>query len=140
MFGFRKKQLVVSSEDAPEVSGPPSPEIKIENMNDNDRPEMKRRYTAPLTNGRSVEVTFKTSWSYRAERDSTGILNQPGGKWLLFRIDSIADQILDPELVPLVEKYVKEMIALDKEYMASGPTEYIDKDGVKWTKVQNVTA
>jgi hypothetical protein len=62
---------------------------------------------------------------------------QADGNWMIFRVDAIAQSILDPELVPQVEKYVDEMIRLDVEYMASDPKSYVDRNGVRWSKVTN---
>lgn len=128
MFGFRRKKSV----DKPVVDQIPLPEVITTDLRDSNSPEMKRRYTVQLTKGRWMEAEFRTQWN--GKRDYSTFVYQSNSKWLLIRFDGIADQVLDPELVPLIEKYKTEMFRLDAEFIEIIPTEYTDKNGTTWLR------
>lgn len=129
MFGWFKNKI--QSDPTPE----PLPEVTIFTVVDSNCPEMRRKYKAPLTNGRWIEIEFRSrTWASGIDRDTTAFLYQSRNKWLIFRINAIAENILDPELVPQVEKYVAEMIRLDDAYITSIPKEFVDSKGVKWVR------
>ena len=44
----------------------------------------------------------------------------------------MAEKIVQPELVPLVERSIKQMLAMDADYINSKPTQFVDKHGVTW--------
>lgn len=96
----------------------------------NDRPRFQREYSVSVSLGRRVELSFDSYLSRRA----SGFLYQANGKWLIFDPDRIADQILDPALVPEVEAAVKSIRAMDKAFIDSKPSSYTDEDGVKWCR------
>ncbi len=98
-----------------------------------DRPKFERVYSAGLTNGRSIIVKCHTS--YGGDRYKSGEMDQPGGRWILFDPDAVADKIIDPGLVSLVQSRCDEIAKIDKAYIASAPSEFIDEGGVRWRRV-----
>jgi hypothetical protein len=104
--------------------------IHIQNIA-GDSPEFERIYTANLSNGVSIKIVMKI---FLNSMFKSGELTQSNGRWILFDPDAVADKIIDPVLVPQVEKYIEEIYALDKEYRHT-QIEYIDKNGVKWRRV-----
>lgn len=101
----------------------------------NDRPRFQREYTVTVSLGRKVQLTFDSYLSRRSD----GFLYQANGKRLIFDPDRIAEQILDPVLVPEVEAAVKTIQAMDKAFMDSKPSSYTDEDGVKWCRCERGT-
>jgi hypothetical protein len=97
----------------------------------NDRPRFVRTYTAPLSAGRSVKIEFD---SYLSRRATYGWLYQRNGNHLMFEIDKVAEQILDPVLVPEVQEAVIVIKAMDKVFINNRPSSYTDEDGVKWCR------
>ncbi len=98
-----------------------------------ERPKFKRTYTKELTSGRRITLTARTFIG--SGRYFHGELTQPGGRWVLFDPREIADKILDPALVPLVEAFCKEAIRLDRIFMENQPGEFVDEGGSKWHRV-----
>jgi hypothetical protein len=98
-----------------------------------DRPKFARVYTKVLSDGRRVEVNAKTSTGLG--RWFRGELTQPNGRWVLFDPKEIADKILDPALVPLVEEFCSEVSRLDAAFMANNPGEFVDEAGSTWRRV-----
>jgi hypothetical protein len=68
-----------------------------------DAPKFARSYTVKLDDRATLRVTIKSFLG----RYSSGELTQPNGRWVFFDPDRIADKILDPVLLPLVERYCK---------------------------------
>lgn len=99
-----------------------------------DAPKFKRTYSRRIHERATIYVSARNWMPGWRPVDYSGELRQPNGKWVLFDPESIADKILDRELVPLVEAAVKEIIALDKAFRASKPSEFVDENGTKWTK------
>ena len=95
-------------------------------------PEFKREYRKSLSDGRMITITMR-SWLFGGRR-SNGELTQANGRWVLFDIDRIADKIIDPQLVPLVEEAVRQIVAIDNEYMKSSPSEFTDSKGQHWVR------
>lgn len=124
-MGFFDKQ-----EKAKEAVHKTDSGISVKNVHA-DAPPFKRTYTTKLSDRASVEVTTKT---FIGSRMNSGELTQPNGRWLLFDPERIADKILDPVLVPLVEAFVKEVFELDKAFMASKPSEFTDDHGTTWRR------
>lgn len=92
-------------------------------------PEFKREYSVALSHGRTLKVTAETSMF--GERDYEGEIDQPGGAWILFEPNEIADKVLDPALVPTVTEYVAQIIAADK-IAIKNDVEFTDRDGRTW--------
>ncbi len=106
--------------------------LNVENVRD-DPPDFKRVYTARLDARATIKVEIKRSFVGGLYK--TGELTQPNGRWVLFDPDRIADKILDPALVPLVQDCVDEMYRLDKAYRDPEPSEFTDTRGVTWKAV-----
>src|SRR5271154_5352658 len=102
--------------------------INVESIR-SEVPEFRRVYNARLDARASVKIEIRTSYGHRS---ANGELTQPNGRWILFDPDRIADKILDPTLVPLVERYVAEIIELDRQFVKSDPGEFIDVQGATW--------
>ena len=107
--------------------------LRIRDMPAN-RPEFERVYSADLGNGKIIEVRYRTY----INRSNSGELDQPGGRYVLFDPDNVADKILDPALVPLVQARCDEIKQIDAAYIKSKPSEFIDEDGVKWRRFDGV--
>ena len=97
----------------------------------NDPPRNERIYTARLDNRASIKITMKTAYGSLMK---SGELTQPNGRWVLFDPDAIADKILDPLLVPLVQNRVDEIFLLDEPFRKS-VMEFVDTDRKKWRLV-----
>lgn len=99
-----------------------------------DVPEFKREYQVDI-DGRRLKVTIRNFGGalglYR-----TGELTQWNGKWILFDPDNVADKIIDPELVPLIEQRCREIDQLDAAFRNSTPSEFTDTGGTTWRRVQ----
>lgn len=67
-------------------------------------------------------------------RRFSGELTQPNGRWVHFDPERIADKIIDPLLVPLVEKAVRAVFALDKAFMDSRPDRFTDEKDRVWVR------
>jgi hypothetical protein len=106
--------------------------IKITDLKE-DCPKFAREYTRRLDDGRSIKVTLK-SYSWTSERSASGELDQSNGRYVLFDPRAIADKILDPVLVPLVQAACDEIEALDRAYMASNRPSFVDERGTKWVR------
>jgi hypothetical protein len=96
-----------------------------------DAPKFARSYTVKLDDRATLRVTIKSFLG----RYSSGELNQPNGRWVFFDPDRIADKILDPVLLPLVERYCKIIRDMDKEFMRGKPNEFTDENGTTWRRV-----
>ena len=96
-----------------------------------ERPQFSREYTAPLPGFRSMKITARTTYG---RRDFSGEITQPGGRWVLFDPERVADRILDPQLVPVVMEMCREIFRLDDAFMASKPSEFVDEGGTRWQR------
>lgn len=112
---------------------PAKPTIKIVDKRE-DPPEFERVYTGYVLRGIKVQLKIYRSggsgYIYQ-----NGELTQPNGKWVLFSPDRIADQIIDPVLLPEVQRMVSEMQRLDREFRKNPPTFFIDERGTKWSRI-----
>lgn len=95
-----------------------------------DVPEFRRIYSATINQRAGIKITAETFFNRRFD----GELIQPDGRWVDFDPNAIAEKILDRELVPLVQSYVDKIKSLDRSYMDSNPSEFIDAHGVKWRR------
>lgn len=91
-----------------------------------------RTYSAQITDEVRIEVERRT---FLGARYDTSILTQRDGRWILFDISDPADKILDPDLLPIVERYCAEIIRLDEEYITSRPDKFTDETGQVWRRV-----
>jgi hypothetical protein len=96
-----------------------------------DAPAFKRLYKVKLDERAALTITIKT---FMGERWATGELTQPNGRWVTFDPDRVADKILDPALVPLIEERVKEVRAIDRRLQGNGPAEFKDEKGQRWVR------
>ena len=99
-----------------------------------DAPKFSRVYKARLDDRASITVTMR-SWSYGRDRMADGELTQPNGRWVLFDPRAVADKILDPLLLPLIQRHVDEIFRLDAEFMQSAPSRFTDERGQAWGKL-----
>jgi hypothetical protein len=98
----------------------------------NQAPQFGRVYSAKLDSRASVEITIRSS--YRG-RYKSGELIQPNGRWIMFDPDRIAEKILDPVLVPIIQNVVNQVLELDHSFIHNDPSEYKDEHGVTWRRV-----
>lgn len=108
----------------------PAGNVKIKEVRE-DRPSFKREYEVPVDH-RVVKITARSSAGLG--RWYSGELTQPGGRWVLFDPERIADKILDPALVPLVEVACRDILSIDRAFMASRPNSFVDEGGSTWVR------
>lgn len=94
-------------------------------------PEFKRLYKVRLDGRAEMTVTIK---EFMGRRYMSGELTQPNGRWVLFDPERVADKILDPALVPLIEARVCEIAQLDRSFIGNGPREFIDEKRQRWVR------
>ncbi len=102
-------------------------------LKNEDAPCFKRVYSATLDDRCTIEVTIK-QW-YRLGLFKSGELRQPNRRYVSFDPDAIADKIIDPVLVPLVEKAVAHIYAIDDEFRKSNPDQFTDESGAVWKRI-----
>lgn len=98
-----------------------------------DAPTFKREYKVALTNGRSMTITIK-NYGFNSGISYTGELDQPGGNWVLFHPQKVADKILDPAIVPVVQSYCDQIISTDAEWRKTKPDSFTDNEGHTWKR------
>lgn len=99
-----------------------------------EAPRFARVYEARLDDRASIAVTMR-SRSYGRERMASGELTQKNGRWVLFDPRAVADKILDPLLVPLIQRHVDEIFRLDAEFMQAAPSRFVDERGQAWSRL-----
>lgn len=97
------------------------------------RPRFERTYTAALTENVRIKITCRTF--YGSNRSSSGELTQSNGRYVLFDPERVADKILDPRLIPLVEVACEAILSMDREWIRSRPSEFTDESGAVWRRV-----
>lgn len=119
----------------PELAVPPAEQaataiIKVEAE---DCPAFFRHYLLPLPRNMRLEIDAKT---IHGNRRYTGWLWQWDGKVVGFDPQSVADRILDRDLVPVLEKVCPVIIAADQLFLNSpDSSQYTDKTGQRWMRV-----
>lgn len=77
-----------------------------------------------------MKITYKT---FLGSVLRSGELDQ-GSKWVLFDPEYPADKILDRDILPAVQSKAALILAADKSFRSSRPTQYTDSDGVTWRR------
>lgn len=95
-----------------------------------DAPAFRRTYTKRLDSRAVIEVEYRTGYGRR----SYGELTQPGGAHIYFDPDNVADKIIDPTLVPLVEATCEDIAKLDAAFIDSKPSQFTDENGTIWKR------
>lgn len=98
-------------------------------------PALSRTYGAKLDERAFAEITMRTSAYFG--RSGSGMLTQPGGRYISFDPKAIADRIIDPGLVPLVEEFAEAVLALDHEFLAANGDQFKDEKGRIWRREAN---
>lgn len=97
-----------------------------------DRPEFRRIYKVTVGDGFMVEIEL---WSWIFGRTDSSTVTQKNGKYISFDANAVADKIIDRELYPLVQDAVNRILAIDKAYIATKPSEFTDDQGKVWRRV-----
>jgi hypothetical protein len=92
-------------------------------------PVFARHYRLQISPLISLEVNATTVYG---KRSYLGWLHQLDGKLVMFDPVAIADCILDRDLVPLLERFCPPILAEDRDFINSGPTEFRDTNGTRW--------
>lgn len=92
-------------------------------------PEFKRRYVVTLDNRATMTIG---AYTFVGDRRFDGELKQPDGREISFDPKAIADKIIDPLLVPKVEAACDKVFVIDRNYMKTGISEFIDEKGTTW--------
>jgi hypothetical protein len=108
--------------------------IKVQDKR-GDAPAFERVYKTQISQHVSMTITIKFYWEGR-DLDTSGELDQTGGRWVLFEPERPADKILDRELLPIIESKCKQILAMDRKFRATNPSEFTDANGVKWQRVK----
>lgn len=98
-----------------------------------ERPEFHRIYTLPIEGGFTLKIEMK--W-FIHDRFDESELRQKDGKRIFFDAKNVADKIIDRELYPKVQRAVNQILEMDRKFIASNPSEYVDETGTRWRKVQ----
>lgn len=97
-----------------------------------DMPKLNRTYTKQLTAVAEIKLSFSSSGYWG--RQAAGTLTQPNYNYIFFDPHKIADKILDPKLVPLVEAFCAAAIQEDARWLKENANEYVDEKGQRWVK------
>lgn len=119
---FRRKSKVVNEDGIRIV-------LKPEEI-----PEFERVYTITVGDGFKIEVGLIT-YSF-SERCDHATVTQKDGRSISFDAHKVADKIIDRDLYPLVQGAVDRILALDKGFIDSKPSEFIDEKGTRWRRVE----
>ena len=93
---------------------------------------LRRIYTTALENGFSIVIeTYDLGLEWSRRYGTTGRLNQPDGRYILFNTDRIADEIIIPGLIPQVEAATKKIFEMDK-YLTEHESSFVDSRGRTW--------
>ncbi len=128
-LGPRPAEIIVAEEPR---HIPAAPHINITDVPEGT-PDFKKKYSGKLSNNAKIELDVRSSDYFG--RYWSGTLTQPNRNWVMFDPDKIADKILDPALVPLIEEFVKAAKQLDKEFVDSKPDTFVDEKGKIWKRI-----
>lgn len=132
VFRALPKLKIVDAVEVAEVRHIPAPpKIKIKDVKE-DVPEFKKVYSGVLSNNACIELDVKYCDIYKRRSFGLGTLTQPNGSYVFFDVDRVADKILDPQLVPLINDFIKAVKELDKQYAATAQNSFMDKMGNVW--------
>ena len=101
----------------------------------NDSPQFKREYRVKISDAVSMKVTIH-NYGWSSGISINGELNQSNGRWVLFEPERPADKILDRNILPNVEKFCQEILAMDRAFRKNEPNEFVDKTGVRWWRAK----
>jgi hypothetical protein len=97
-------------------------------------PKFERIYKKKFDNGIRIEIKARRS-RFSRSISYTGELTQPDRRWVFFDPERVADKIIDRDLVPVVQSFCFNILAMDKEWRASSfSNEFIDEDNVRWIR------
>jgi hypothetical protein len=97
-----------------------------------ERPKFRRSYTVSLVERGTLKIDARST--HYGTRYLRGELTQRNGRWVLFDPHAIADKILDPVLVPIIERHVDEILAIDEAFVRSRPATFTDERGDVWSR------
>ncbi len=109
--------------------------VIVEDLPENE-PEFKRQYTVHLPEDRTVSVIFASpryATAPRREVYGYGVITSVQGR-ILFNIDKIATDILNPSLRAPIQSIVDQMKEMDDEYWKETPKSFVDRNGVVWER------
>ena len=133
LFSLFKKKAPKAPKE-PTVYTKVIPIVDIKVIDEREREfRFERTYTLRLTDYATLVMNIDQSicMSYYSK------LIQPDGRYITFDHKSIAEKILDPVLVPLVEIGVARIIAEDRYYRSHKnitQNTLVDSNGNKWVK------
>jgi hypothetical protein len=112
------------------------------NIEPEEAPDFRRTYKAqlqPSYPGSGIFSVEMTMYTLVGSRRMSGYahIKQPDGKSIMFLPDEIANAAIDPILVPLVESACHTIKEMDKEFIASDPKTFTDREGKKWLRCNN---
>ena len=96
-------------------------------------PEFPRTYSVQLTPEVYMEITAK-DYGIDLGRYLNGELHQRNGSMVWFNPANPEDKILDRELLPLVQKWCKRILQIDRKAFRPPPSEFTDDTGQKWRR------
>lgn len=109
--------------------------FKIEDCRREQFPRFKRTYKTVIDGRWRLEIEYALNILNGRKREcSLGYITQSNGRYIYFEPHRIADKIIDPVLVPLLEDACREIAGLDAEYWANKPDSFIDETGQKWVR------
>lgn len=109
------------------------PEIKIVDVLENE-PSFRKCYSGTLSNNARIELEAQKGFSWKP-RIWSGILAQPNGNRIYFDPSNIAEKIIDPQLVPLIQNFVQAAFELDQQFMESPRDTFVDKNNHVWKRI-----
>ena len=118
------------------VAGPPPTPVVVKDDFKLDAPRWERHYTARLDHRCVLKITAADGYfSFSKPRGFEGTLIQPNGRTIYFDPERIADKIIDPVLVPLIQKACADIFVLDAAFCLNGKPDRIrDAKGQVWVR------
>jgi len=75
-----------------------------------------------------------SSYSTSALRHISAMIYQTRDRWLIIRLESLPNLLLESGIVESLTIRAAEIMKLDNEYMTQKPEEFVDEHGVRWLK------